>query len=173
MMQTSVPGQPQDVQEWRRDGTMVRGNTATYTLVIGRSYADTSRVVVGSAPQLTLTDAQRDSLYDDALANTSERWRDALREVAKRSDIPGTRPIFSALAVDDAGRIWVGLPGPAHDVETLEVFSPDGVLLGRLPAPDPKILEGTFVGDRVVLRDETELGLPRIRIFRITRSVAN
>ncbi|MEO8478751.1 MAG: hypothetical protein ABI542_03890 [Gemmatimonadota bacterium] len=171
MMMTSVPGHPQDVQEWRRDGVMVRGNTATYTLVLGRTYGDTSRIVISSAPQLTLTDTQRDSLYDDAMANTNEQWRDALKEVAKRSDIPGTRPMFSAIAVDDANRIWVGLPGPTSDVEMLEVFSPDGVLLGRVPAPDPKILQGTFVGDRVVLQDESELGLPRIRTFTLTRSV--
>ncbi len=171
MMATGVPGQPHDVQEWRWGGTMVHGNTASYTLVIGRTYSDTSRLVVSSAPQLTWTDTQRDSLYDDAMANTNEQWRDALEEVAKRSDIPSTRPIFSAMTVDDQGRIWVGLPGPTSDVGTLEVFSPDGILLGRIPAPDPKILQGTFVGDRVVLQDETELGLPRIRIFQITRSV--
>ncbi|HPF60937.1 MAG TPA: hypothetical protein PLI93_02660 [Gemmatimonadales bacterium] len=166
---TNIPGRPQDLSAFRRDRMIVRGNTATYELVLGRTFTDTARIIRAEAPELSLTDAQRDSLFDEAIEGVGESWREGFLEVAKRSDIPGTRPRWSALAVDDANRIWVGLPGPSSSVETIEVFSPEGVLLGRLAAPDPGILGGVFHGDRVVLRDESDLGLPIIRIFTLRR----
>jgi hypothetical protein len=166
---TNVPGRPQDLSAFRPDRLIVRGNTASYELVLGRSFLDTVRIIRAEAPQLRLTEVQRDSLFEDAIATIGEDWREGFREIAKRSDIPDTRPRWSALAVDDANRIWVGLPGPASDVETLEVFSREGLLLGRLAAPDPGILNGVFRGDRVVLRDENDLGLPIIRVFTLRR----
>ena len=36
-----------------------------------------------------------------------------------------------------------------------------------MPPPADRILSGVWTRDRVYLRDETEEGLPRIRVFRI------
>jgi hypothetical protein len=166
---TSVPGQPHDVTRWRPDGMLIRGNTADYTLVLGHGVSDTVRVIHASAPQLLLTDAQRDSLYQEAIDGAGPEWRDALKQVAKRSDIPDRRPPWSGLAVDDQNRIWVGLPSDSSEVGSFDVFSPDGVLLGRVASPEPGLVEGIWVGDRVVVESESDLGYPTLRVYRLTR----
>ena len=167
---TDIPGQPQNITSWRPDGLVVRGNTADYTLIVGRNFSDTLRVIRASAPQLTLSEAQRDSLFEDAIATASAQWRDALREVAKRSDIPTRRPPWSALVVDDQNRIWVGLPDDSSDVGRFDVFSPDGVLLGRVSSPAPDLANGVWAHDRILVAAESDLGLPIIRIYQVNRT---
>ncbi len=167
MMSAPIPGTPQEEGLFRADGRHVSGTTDLYRLAITRGFTDTLRVIEATAPQLKRTEAERDSVFEDAIANISEGWRDAVREVADRGQIPADRPLWSGMMTDQQNRIWVGLPGPGTDVATLEVFSPDGVLLGKVPAPHPKILDGFWTRDHLYLRDETELGLPMIRVYRL------
>ena len=149
----------------------VAGNTARYSLALGRGLDDTVRIIRATAPQLRLTDAERDSVFERAIEDQSEQWREAVREIADLDQIPTDRPIWSNLTTDRAHRIWVGLPGPGTDVATLEVFSPEGVLLGKVPAPHPNILSGFWTRDHVYLRDETEVGLPMIRVYRLQTAI--
>jgi hypothetical protein len=57
-------------------------------------------------------------------------------------------------------------------VATLDVFSKEGVLLGKVPAPHPAILEdGFWARDRVYLRDSDADGRPIVRVYRLDRTV--
>lgn len=166
-VQIGIPGHPQNLGLWRNDGHRITGNTGRYALAIQRGYQDTLRIIEAAAPQLMLTGVERDSLFEAAIGEQGEQLREAIRAVANPSQIPGNRPLWSALATDREHRIWVGLPGPGADVATLDVFSPDGVLLGTVPAPHPSILEGFWTSERVYLRDTDAEGHPIVRVYRL------
>ena len=80
---------------------------------------------------------------------------------------PRNRPVWTALATDRARRIWVGLPGADTPVAVLDVFTPEGILLGKVPAPHPRILEGFWTRERVYLRDNDAEGRPLVRVYRV------
>lgn len=167
MMSTGIPMQPQDRSIFRSDRNMVRGNTGQYSLVIGATDTDSSRIFTAPGTALSLTEAERDSVFEDAVADVGENWREDLLEVAKKSDIPATRPLWSGLTIDRLSRIWVARPGPGSDAATLDVFTTDGVLLGTVPSPHRDILNGFWTRHRIHLRDEDENGLPIVRVFRL------
>lgn len=170
-MDVGIPGLPRDLSAWRGDGLLVSGNTARYSLAVLRGYADTVRVFEADAPMLTRTDAERATMLEQAVGEQGPRWRDALRAVARIDQIPRNRPPWSALSTDRAHLIWVGLPGPAATVATLDVFSPDGVLLGTLPGPHPRILDGYWTRGRIFLIDSDSEGKPLVRVFRLVMTV--
>jgi hypothetical protein len=167
MMSMGIPLRPSDESAWLPDRHKVAGNTSDYTLSILTTKDDTVRRFSAPAPTVSITEAQRDSIFEAEMAGVGKDWEKAVREIAKPSQLPTTWPKWSGVAVDHASRIWVARPGAKGAASILDVFTPDGVLLGSVPAPDPKILEGFWTSSRVYLRDETPDGLPRIRVFRI------
>ena len=119
------------------------------------------------APTIWITEAQRDSIFEAEVAGVGEQWEKSVREIAKPSQLPTTWPKWSGIAVDRASRIRIARPAAKGAASVLDVFPTDGILLGSVPAPDPKILEGFWTSSRVYLKDENAEGLPRIRVFRI------
>lgn len=168
-MMMGVPLQPNDVSRYRNDGTVVRGHTGSYTLAVTDLHGDTLRVFTAPAPQVTITTAQRDSIFDDVVSNMSEQWRDAVREMAKPSDIPTTWPLWSEMASDPTGHVWVSRVNPAGGPNLFDVFTPDGVLLGSVAAPTNDLINGYWTTDRVYVRGETDEGYPKITVYRIAR----
>ncbi len=165
----SVPLRPSDVSVFRPDGKLVRARTDNYRLTISNDYTDTTRIFAATAPTLAVTDAQRDSAYRATLERQHVDWRDAFAEIAKLGDIPSSWPVITAIGTDRQNRIWVALPGDRGGYSRLQVFSPDGVLLGDVPAPDNAsgILNGFWTSERVYVGGEDELGLPVIRVFKL------
>lgn len=172
MISMGIPLRPAVASAWMPERLKVSGNTADYRLTISTTKDDTLRRFSSPAPTLPITEAQRDSIFEAEMAGVGEQWEAAVREIAKPSQLPLTWPKWSGVAVDRASRIWVARPGAKGAASILDVFTPDGVLLGSVPAPDPKILGGFWTRDRVYLHDETEEGLPRIRVFRIDTTTA-
>jgi hypothetical protein len=170
-MSMNVPLQPQSLSEFRPDRKVIRGNTGQYRLVIGNDHTDSIRVFTAPGSPLPITEIERDSIYEESVAEVGEQWSDAVREVAKKSDIPGVRPPWTGFALDGMGRIWVSRPAAGTDVATLDVFDAEGILLGSVPAPHRNILNGYWTGNQVHLRDESEDGLPIVRVFRIDTTV--
>ena len=167
----NIPMKANDQAAVRPDGKVVRGRGDSYRLVIGNDYEDSVRVFAATVPALPVTDAQRDSAYKATLDNQADDWRDAFAEVAKLSDIPGSWPLWTSLTVDRENNTWIALPGAGGAYSILQVFNPDGVLLGNVPAPPGSagIFNGFWTRDRIYVGDENEDGLPIIRVFRILK----
>lgn len=168
-MMMGVPLQPMDYTRYRNDRSVVRGNTATYSLMITDLNGDTLRVFTAPATQVAITTAQRDSIYEDVVSGMNEQWRDALREAAKPSDIPTTWPLWTDMVSDPTGHVWVARPNPAGGTSLLDVFTPEGVLLGTVAPPSDDVMRGYWTTDRVYVRSETDEGYPKISVYRIER----
>jgi hypothetical protein len=168
-MMMSIPLQPSDYTRYRNDRTVVRGNTAAYTLALTDLQGDTTRVFTAPATQVAITVAQRDSIYGDVVENMSEQWRDAVKATAKPADIPTTWPLWTSVASDPTGHVWVARPNPAGGPNLLDVFTPAGVLLGSVAAPANDVMNGYWTRDRLYVRGETDEGYPKISVYRIER----
>ncbi len=120
---------------------------------------------------LTITDTERDSIYDATVEGVGAQWRDAMRASAKATDIPNTWPAWSQVMVDDRSRIWVGRPGKQGAVSTIDIFSADGVLLGSATPPPGFKMHGTWQGGRLYQTSETDDGLPQVRVWRVDTKV--
>jgi hypothetical protein len=164
---SNIPNRPSEAYTLRGDGRIVRGMTSTYTLVIGNGLRDTLRTFSAPWTPSSITTAERDSLFQEAVDGYQEDWRDAFLEVAKASDIPTTRLPWTSVMTDPALRGWVRIPPTDGGTGFYDVFDRDGILLGRVASPHPQFGNGFWAGDRIYLGDETEAGLPMIRVFRL------
>jgi hypothetical protein len=168
----NIPMKANDQSAIRPDGRVVRGRNDSYRLVIGNTYADSARVFRATAATLSVTDAQRDSAYQATLERQRDDWRDAFAEVAKLSDIPDRWPVRTNLVVDTENNTWIALPGDRGAYSMLQVFNPDGVLLGNVPAVEGSggIFGGFWTRDRIYVGAEDDDGLPIIRVYKIVKS---
>jgi len=167
-MMMMAPLQPNNSFEPRIDGMIVGGHSSSYRFAVLRSATDTARIFEASAPTLPISEAMRDTLFEKATNNSDEAMRKALRESAKKDDIPHTWLPWTHMSLDRAGRLWVALPGDAGEVTRLQVFDRDGRLLGDVPPPSTKLFDNSAWGrDRVAVADEDEDGRPVIRTFRL------
>jgi hypothetical protein len=169
-LSATVPLQPVMLMAWLPDRRRVVGRTDETTISLIGPRGDTLRRFTLPPRPVAVTAQQRDSLFEAAMASVQPQWREAMRAAADKSMIPSTWPEWSAIAVDAEARIWIARPGTAGAVSSLDVFSPDGVLLGTIAPPTPGALTGFWTRTRLYLRDETASGLPRIRIFRLEGS---
>lgn len=153
----------------RPDGKVVRGRSSDYRLTIGNDYGDTVRVFSASAATIPVSDAQRDSAYNVIRDRMPDRFREEFDRVAKKSDMPGTWPAWSGIGTDRENNIWVALPGELGSHTMLQVFNPDGILLGNVPGTGENLFNGYWTRDRIYLAAEDDNGFPMIRVFRIMK----
>jgi hypothetical protein len=149
-------------------GLLVWGTTDRYRLFLSRTGRDTLRVIEALAPAVPLADSLRAEAFADARGgNGALAYAKPMSELVREGDIPRSRPLWSAVQGDGEGRLWVGLPDRDRRVARLEVFDSTGVLLGSVPSPHKRIMQGTWVAGRVVVLDEDANGRGLVRIFRI------
>lgn len=149
-------------------GHLVWGTTDRYRIMISTTGRDTVRIIEAVAPVVPLPDSLRKAAFERSRAgNGALAYAEPMSRIVKEGDIPASRPLWSSVRVDGAGRLWVGLPDRDRSVARLEVFDSTGVLLGSVPSPHPGIMAGTWLADRVVLVDEDANGRGLVRIFRI------
>lgn len=167
-MMTGIPLQPSGEQFLRSDGAILLGNSDRLAFAVLANGKDTSRVFEADAPQLPLSIAERDSVFEASINQHSEQWRDALRKSAKKDDLPNLWPAFTHTASDKQGRIWVSLPGSHGEVTRLVVFDTDGRLLGDVPPPSARMFNQTaWSRDGLAFLDEDDEGRAIIRVFRL------
>ncbi|MBA2292448.1 MAG: hypothetical protein H0W15_08335 [Gemmatimonadales bacterium] len=171
MMAMGIPLQPSNSFAYLPNRRRVEGNTATYSLAIIDLDGDTSRVFTAPAQSLGVSDSERDSIFEATVEGVGAQWRDAMRAVAKKTDIPMTWPAWTEAMVDDRSRIWVGRPGARGPLSTLDVFSSDGVLLGSVTPPTGFKLRGSWAGGKFYQISESEDGLPQVTVWRIDSKV--
>lgn len=169
-MGIDVPNQPRSIQRHRFDGKVFSGSTASYSFAIGSGYADTAIIVSAPGTTRQMTDPEIDSVYRIEMEKLGSDWEEIFLKETDRNDIPREVRPWHEVAFDLQNRIYIGVPGPGTDVAAIDVFTPDGVLLGRVTAPHPKILNGYFTTNRVYLADEDEDGYPMIRVYQLTKS---
>ena len=93
----------------------------------------------------------------------------AFAEVAKLGDIPGSWPIWTEMTTDRDNNIWVALPGEHGAYTRMQVFNPEGVLLGDVPGVGSAPFNGVWTRTRLYAGGENDEGLPIIRVYRIVK----
>jgi hypothetical protein len=167
-----APMQPGTLFAPRSDGAIVSGSTGRYQFAILRSAADTIRIVDADAPAVTITEAQRDTIFARATAQRDEVVHRALLASAHKDDIPHTWLPWTHMALDGDGHLWVALPGAAGEVSRLQVFDREGRLLGDVSPANPKMFDLTAAWgrDRIAVPDEDDAGRPIIRTYRLAHN---
>ena len=172
-MMMLAPLQPSTTFEPRIDGMIVSGHNGSYRFAVLRGATDTARIFEAPAATLPISDAQRDALFDKATNNSDEATRKALRESAKKDDIPHTWLPWTHMSLDREGRLWVTLPGDAGEITRMQVFNRDGILLGDVPPPSTKMFGTSAWGrDRIAFLDQDDDDRPVIRTFRLQTTPA-
>jgi hypothetical protein len=169
MSRMTIPFHPFDLTTVRPDGKIVRGRSSEYRLVIGNDFTDTLRIFSASAPTISVSEAQRDSAYDVIRSRMPDRFREEFDRVAKKSDMPGTWPVWSGFHSDSDNNIWVALPGERGAYSTYQVFNPDGILLGSVNGPGANLFSGYWTRTHIYMPAEDEDGLPYVRVYRIVK----
>lgn len=157
---------------WQFDGNAGywAGTGASYRLWHLTLAGDTSRVIELDRPRPPVTDADRD--------RARQRITDMLKDrggldQVDFSRIPGHKPAFEAIVLDDRGWIWVARTRPtvqdgeAPPPTTFDVFDPEGRYYGAVSMdlatmPPPDIVGGRVAG---VVRDA--LGVQRVVVYRL------
>jgi hypothetical protein len=124
------------------------------------------RIVI---PPLPVSSAEAEAQRDSAIAAFPERMRDAYREMQELAPRRETHPAFTALALDDDGRIWVRLPATtAAPAAQWLILSSTGAPVGRLSIGAG--LEIEEVGrDYVLIRSTDADGVESIRLHSLSR----
>lgn len=164
-----VPLLPRVLQVPTRAGVIAWGRTDRPTLLLSRDGRDTVRQIALPLTPLPMSDGQRDSVVHAAVtrANSSGRFVADWSKVAVATELPADWPLWHFLASDQQGRIWVGAPDGRGPLGRVLVYSPDGELLGEPTGANPRLFDGYFGKDRVVVPDEDAEGRPIIRVYRI------
>ena len=142
----SVPFGPGITRIPTPSGEILESDPVGYRMVFTSPQGDTSRIVEYQTPDVLVSDSD--------WQEQEEEWR------RFRADYPGgtcdghlTRPARKRLVgdvlFDDIGRIWVRrIQLKSSSKERLDVFSPEGELLGSVVTP------GRFSGGRPFIRDD-------------------
>ncbi len=163
----TIPFQPGLLGRFAPDGSFVWGLQDDYRFVISHTGRDTVRLFDYSAEPVPLPDSLRQQAVDDYIAQ-DPRWKG----VAKVEDLPSNYPLWSSMAIDGSGDVWVLLPGARGEGDHWNVFDPEGVLLGNVPAPFAVTYRTHWTANRVYqLTDNEDTDLPEIRVWRIDRGV--
>jgi hypothetical protein len=148
----------------RRVGDQLSGAGTENVVLVTRSGLDTTRILGrDDQPPVALPPGMRDSVYAEALAQEA-----ALADISNLADIPDHFPFWSSIHEDGRNDIWLLTePGPGGPGQ-FDVYTPDGVLRGSVPAPAmSEYPRFAWAGDRVAILDTDGDDLPRIRIYRI------
>ena len=161
----TIPFQPGLSGRFAPDGTYLYGHQREYQIVVTRTGTDTLRLIRATVGTVPLPDSLRTQAVERYIRR-DPRWRG----VARVEDIPTTYPLWTSVTADGAGNIWVALPGPTGDSHQFDVFTPEGILWGRVSSPLTAVGRTYWSADRVYqLTENAETDLPEIRVYRIER----
>ena len=176
-----VPWSAQPQWTWHHDGYFVHGHPSAYAITLERP--DGPLRIERAAAPVPVADGER--RQEEARATAGMRWLDSTWQWNGPA-IPDTKPYFSRLYVGSDGRIWVlrageSVPRSAPETDengvtiawdesrSFDVFAPDGLFLGSVPAP------AGFRDDRAPVFDakgawlveEGPQGEPRVVRYRL------
>lgn len=164
-----VPGHPYEMSALRQDGMLVLGRSDSMRFVVSRTGKDTVRTFEGPTKRLPVTAAEKERMIEGMVEGLpSTALQEALRKVAKPSDIPDRSNAWNGVMVDQADRTWVGLPAAKGGAAQYGVFDPSGKYLGEVPFPASRPARLWVMGrDRMATLEENDDGLPQIRVYKL------
>lgn len=169
--------------KWRAlsTGDVVVSDSADYVFRIVAGDGAVRRIVRRGPPARPTTEADREAARERALAESelsvSVSGRGPSADAQRRMNeqrvdamtFADLIPRIVALRVDTRDRIWVGVSEDSADVvQRIDVYAPDGTLLGELrgvPLPD-----AFTERDRALVTRTDELDVPQIVVLRLTES---
>lgn len=170
---TSVPFVPEDVMGIAPDGSLLRGWSGAYRIVVSRTGVDTAAVFGRAWTPALIPDAVRSAEVESRVRNFKEYDQSLVRAAFHLADVPTTAPAFDWIGQDDSGYRWVRLPRPGDSTRTLfDVFDHAGAWLGQVAGP--RYLRGWslhLAGDHLITISEDADGLPIVVVYRIDRRI--
>jgi hypothetical protein len=90
----------------------------------------------GRDARLTATDTAAARLFRRRIVGDNPLAERIVSELDRTLPLPAERPPYAQLALDEAGRVWVGdYPPPGEMPLTWSVHDADGALIGRVALP--------------------------------------
>lgn len=165
----TVPGHPYEVSALRYDGLMVMGRSDSMRFVVSRTGRDTVRAFEGPTKRLPVTAAEKAKWIEGMVEGLpSTALQQALRKVARASDIPDRSNAWNGMMIDQMDRTWVGLPVAVGGAAQYGVFDPAGKYLGEVAFPASRPARLWVMGrDRMAAVEESDDGLPQIRVYKL------
>lgn len=157
-----IPFTPSRVYAFDRAGRLLWGDQDHYRILVSHTGTDTTLMIDAAAPAVTIPDSVRQAQLDEMRADAE--W---LRPIAKLDDIPTEYPAWTDLRADAAGNIWVLRPTAGTGGGVFDVFTPQGRLRGRVPAPFSTLDYSYWTTDHVYRIGTSEAGDPQIEVWRI------
>lgn len=176
---TWVPLTPSAIEAVDPTGGLVTGYGAEYRLRRTGDGRDTVALFGRSMPSDPVSEAEKTALVEARIAQQIERDRDldetVLRKAFDGAMIPDTRPAFTALHVDRAGRTYVRRSSPDSAAVHLDLFDANGVWLDELTLASPNWAQNAYLPlsfgtDLLAIADEDADGLPIVRIYRLEQA---
>lgn len=160
-MQAGVPFSPSLVWQLDPRGHIWTATTDRYRIVQRGLGGDTVRVIELEYDPVPVTVAERDT------AVAQLEWFSRQGGAIDASRIPGNKPAFGGLMVDDRGYLWTSPSRPEGATGTLfDVFDPSGRYLGRLDL-DCRSWQRFVSADKLYAICNDEDGVPAVVRFRI------
>lgn len=169
LVREPIPFTPSRETALLADGRLVHGTTDRYTLLVSRTGRDTTRVISAEVARVPVGDSVRRRAFESAKQGHGVvRFIAPMSRVVAESDIPTMRPLWTSLAADQRGRLWVTLPSAERASAMWDVFDSTGVLLRRVRPPVPAAMHGAWSADRFLVIDEDGDGRPFVRVYRLS-----
>jgi hypothetical protein len=168
---TSVPFVPEAVMGLAPDGSVLRGWSGGYRIVVSRTGIDTAAIFGRAWTPVPIPDAVRSAAVESQVRNFKAYDQSLVRAAFHLADVPTTAPSFDWIGQDDRGYRWIRLSQPADTTGTLfDIFDRSGAYLGQVAGST--YLRGYalhLAGDHLLCIGEDADGLPLVIVYRIDR----
>lgn len=159
----AIPFRPVRVGAFDSRLQYIHGFSDKYTIAIGPTGRDTSRIIMMPGARARVSERFRDSIFQAIVA------KPLFRNVAKASDIPTEHPFFYDFHVDELDNIWVDRPGPEGKTVSFDVIDSGGRFLGSAAAPAGLQRAAVWANGRMYQFAENDDGVPVIQVFKVNR----
>ena len=157
----NIPYAPSFLADPDGRGGMVVAWTGSYRVVVLSHGRDSSRAFSLRTEPTPLSSGLRDSIAA-RFAKIPQ-----LASIARASDVPDHAPAFDFMSRDPAGDFWL-LAG-VQASRRYDVFSSDGVYLGKVAPPKGMFGSASWAGDLLYVGGLDKNDLPAVYIYRLDR----
>lgn len=167
-----IPGGPGELAVTTPSGTMLRGWSGAYALVMQSVKGDSLRVTNRDWTPIKVPEAERVERFDRFRDMVSRSWPpDLVNQSFHLYDMPTERPPMRDIDVDPVGRIWVHTASADTSASYYDVFNHTGIWQGTVRAPWRASALVVWRGaERVLVREPDSDGLAAFVVYRLVES---